>query len=29
MYGTVDAQYSLNERIQQLKDEGVWDEIQQ
>jgi hypothetical protein len=25
----VDAQYSLNERIQQLKDEGVWDEIQQ
>lgn len=29
MYGTVDSQYSLNERIQQLKDEGVWDEIQQ
>ena len=29
MYGTVDAQYSLNERIQQLRDESVWDEIQQ
>ena len=29
MYGTVDAVYSLKERIQQLKDEGVWDEIQQ
>jgi hypothetical protein len=29
MYGTVDSQYSLKERIQQLKDEGVWDEIQQ
>jgi len=29
MYGTIDTQYSLKERIQQLKDEGVWDEIQQ
>jgi len=29
MYGTVDTHYSLKERIQQLKDEGVWDEIQQ
>ena len=29
MYGTIDSQYSLKERIQQLKDEGVWDEIQQ
>ncbi len=28
-YGTIDTQYSLNERVQQLKDEGVWDEIQQ
>ena len=29
MYGSIDTQYSFNERIQQLKDEGVWDEIQQ
>lgn len=26
-YGTIDAKYSLKERIQMLKDEGVWDKI--